>query len=255
MYPALLNQLISVYHIKAYIFDDEIIVTGANLDDFYFSNRLDRYFVIKGKKLINAVINRVFLNKEMKTLKDITIRHENKIMKQSPDIDITNEEDIAGRHRDDDGDNEIIKQSPDISRTREVDIAGRHEDGNNEFMNQGLKQDQHFSRDDELTQKSEVFKDQNYFIPDKVVCVPFTEDQEHEIMKIVLSQKYLSLYITTPYLNFPNYFLELINNRQFYLCVPSPETNTFKDSGWINKIITAVFNYASYYFCTKNSTT
>lgn len=36
---------------KLYIFDDTLVITGANLSNDYFTNRQDRYYVIKDKKL------------------------------------------------------------------------------------------------------------------------------------------------------------------------------------------------------------
>ncbi len=37
-------------HIKAYIFDDTVILSGANLSEDYFTNRQDRYIVIRNEK-------------------------------------------------------------------------------------------------------------------------------------------------------------------------------------------------------------
>ena len=42
-----LNELLGVYHIKYYLFDDNVIISGANLADHYFENRRDRYVLIK----------------------------------------------------------------------------------------------------------------------------------------------------------------------------------------------------------------
>lgn len=36
---------------KLYIFDDTLVISGANLSNDYFTNRQDRYYVIKDKKL------------------------------------------------------------------------------------------------------------------------------------------------------------------------------------------------------------
>lgn len=42
-----LSELFGVHHIKAQIFDDTVILTGANLSETYFTNRKDWYFVIE----------------------------------------------------------------------------------------------------------------------------------------------------------------------------------------------------------------
>ncbi|WUR02280.1 CDP-diacylglycerol--glycerol-3-phosphate 3-phosphatidyltransferase [Vairimorpha necatrix] len=46
-----LKEISAQFHSKLYMFDDEIILTGANLEDYYFKNRLDRYFIIKNRAL------------------------------------------------------------------------------------------------------------------------------------------------------------------------------------------------------------
>ncbi|ORY07101.1 mitochondrial CDP-diacylglycerol--glycerol-3-phosphate 3-phosphatidyltransferase [Basidiobolus meristosporus CBS 931.73] len=45
--PARFNEGIGVMHLKAYIFDDEVILSGANLSRDYFTNRQDRYIHFK----------------------------------------------------------------------------------------------------------------------------------------------------------------------------------------------------------------
>ncbi|KAL1497729.1 hypothetical protein ABEB36_008637 [Hypothenemus hampei] len=49
--PNRYNELIGLQHMKLYIFDDTLIISGANLSNDYFTNRQDRYFLIKDKKL------------------------------------------------------------------------------------------------------------------------------------------------------------------------------------------------------------
>ncbi|RWS11135.1 CDP-diacylglycerol--glycerol-3-phosphate 3-phosphatidyltransferase-like protein, partial [Dinothrombium tinctorium] len=39
-----LNEIISVQHIKCFIFDNNLVISGANLSQNYFTNRQDRYF-------------------------------------------------------------------------------------------------------------------------------------------------------------------------------------------------------------------
>ena len=43
--PSPLDEVAGVFHIKAYIIDDQLILTGANLSEEYFSDRQDRYIV------------------------------------------------------------------------------------------------------------------------------------------------------------------------------------------------------------------
>ncbi|XP_072044367.1 CDP-diacylglycerol--glycerol-3-phosphate 3-phosphatidyltransferase, mitochondrial-like [Amphiura filiformis] len=45
--PERYNEIIGLSHIKAYIFDDTVIMSGANLSESYFTNRQDRYIMVK----------------------------------------------------------------------------------------------------------------------------------------------------------------------------------------------------------------
>lgn len=41
------NEIIELQHMKCFIFDDDIIISGANLSESYFTNRDDRYILVK----------------------------------------------------------------------------------------------------------------------------------------------------------------------------------------------------------------
>lgn len=51
--PARWNELIGLQHMKIYLFDDTVIISGANLSNDYFTNRQDRYIEIEDHKLAN----------------------------------------------------------------------------------------------------------------------------------------------------------------------------------------------------------
>ncbi|KAG8129169.1 hypothetical protein E2320_015837, partial [Naja naja] len=61
--PERFNETIGLQHIKVYLFDDNVILSGANLSDSYFSNRQDRYVFLQDSpeiadfftELVNAV--------------------------------------------------------------------------------------------------------------------------------------------------------------------------------------------------------
>jgi len=56
--PERVNEIIGLQHMKFYIFDDSIIISGANLSDTYFTNRQDRYVVIENcPKLIDFFVS------------------------------------------------------------------------------------------------------------------------------------------------------------------------------------------------------
>ncbi|KAI5065242.1 hypothetical protein GOP47_0019937 [Adiantum capillus-veneris] len=45
--PSRLNEIVGVCHMKAYIFDNHVLMSGANLSSSYFTNRQDRYILIR----------------------------------------------------------------------------------------------------------------------------------------------------------------------------------------------------------------
>ncbi|KAM4692459.1 CDP-diacylglycerol--glycerol-3-phosphate 3-phosphatidyltransferase, mitochondrial isoform 1-T2 [Rhinophrynus dorsalis] len=48
--PERFNETIGLQHMKVYLFDDNVILSGANLSDSYFVNRQDRYVLLQGCK-------------------------------------------------------------------------------------------------------------------------------------------------------------------------------------------------------------
>lgn len=49
--PSPFNETLGVFHIKAYLFDQRVIMTGANLSADYFTHRQDRYVMISSAAL------------------------------------------------------------------------------------------------------------------------------------------------------------------------------------------------------------
>lgn len=62
LFPKLIQEMFSVLHSKIYIFDDTVMLTGANLDGSYFTDRLDRYIVFKSQKVSQYLIGEYFMN-------------------------------------------------------------------------------------------------------------------------------------------------------------------------------------------------
>ncbi|XP_034180645.1 phosphatidylglycerophosphate synthase 1 [Osmia lignaria lignaria] len=48
--PDRVNELVGIQHMKLYMIDNDIIISGANLSNDYFTNRQDRYFLIEDCK-------------------------------------------------------------------------------------------------------------------------------------------------------------------------------------------------------------
>jgi CDP-diacylglycerol--glycerol-3-phosphate 3-phosphatidyltransferase len=49
------SEILGVMHMKAYLFDDRVIVSGANLNEQYFTTRQDRYMSLEDSQLADVV--------------------------------------------------------------------------------------------------------------------------------------------------------------------------------------------------------
>lgn len=57
--PARWNETVGLSHLKVYLFDDTLILSGANLSDQYFRNRQDRYVVFRNCPHLSDYFSRV----------------------------------------------------------------------------------------------------------------------------------------------------------------------------------------------------
>ncbi|KAH6942090.1 hypothetical protein HPB50_000665 [Hyalomma asiaticum] len=57
--PARWNETLGLSHLKVYLFDDTLILSGANLSDQYFRNRQDRYVVFRDCPHLSDYFSRV----------------------------------------------------------------------------------------------------------------------------------------------------------------------------------------------------
>ncbi|KAJ1731599.1 CDP-diacylglycerol--glycerol-3-phosphate 3-phosphatidyltransferase, partial [Coemansia biformis] len=58
-WPQRYNEAFGLQHIKAYVFDDSVIISGANLSRDYFTNRQDRYMRIKDRPFADYFVGLV----------------------------------------------------------------------------------------------------------------------------------------------------------------------------------------------------
>ncbi|KAG0439083.1 CDP-diacylglycerol--glycerol-3-phosphate 3-phosphatidyltransferase [Dictyocoela muelleri] len=58
--PPMLKQIMCVLHKKVYVFDDIVILTGANLSEKYFSETYDRYYEVKSPELASYLVYKHF---------------------------------------------------------------------------------------------------------------------------------------------------------------------------------------------------
>ncbi|KAJ2081668.1 CDP-diacylglycerol--glycerol-3-phosphate 3-phosphatidyltransferase [Coemansia sp. RSA 988] len=85
-WPQRYNEAFGLQHIKGYIFDDDIIISGANLSRDYFTNRQDRYMRISDRRFVDYFVGlidaigqfsfKVAVGNRMQTLKNVNYRLE-----------------------------------------------------------------------------------------------------------------------------------------------------------------------------------
>ena len=69
--PQRFNEALGVQHIKAYIFDNDLIISGCNLSELYFTHRQDRYLLLRDTpsliQYVDDVVKTVCLHSERVT--------------------------------------------------------------------------------------------------------------------------------------------------------------------------------------------
>lgn len=53
------NEIVSLQHIKVYLFDNDFIISGANLNEQYFTNRQDRYIYVRNCPQLGDYLERL----------------------------------------------------------------------------------------------------------------------------------------------------------------------------------------------------
>lgn len=155
MLPASLKEALYVFHDKIYVFDDEVIITGANLYDDFFQNKRDRYYLIRNKHLADFAIDHIF-----------------------------------------------------------------------------KKSNRHFTEDS--PSNSGVF----------TKIFHFSHQDEIEVLRTVFSGKYEDVYISTPYMNFPQEYIDILKGHELEIFTVSPECQKFSHHGIVGKVVPNVYAYS-----------
>ncbi|XP_046579098.1 CDP-diacylglycerol--glycerol-3-phosphate 3-phosphatidyltransferase, mitochondrial-like isoform X1 [Haliotis rubra] len=91
--PERFNETIGLTHLKVYLFDDSVIISGANLSDNYFTNRQDRYVLFNDSKSLAD-----FFDNLVKTVGNLSFK-----MKHDNTLALADEESIHPFKDKDDG--------------------------------------------------------------------------------------------------------------------------------------------------------
>jgi CDP-diacylglycerol--glycerol-3-phosphate 3-phosphatidyltransferase len=55
--PSRIREMLGTQHMKYLVVDDTVVITGANLSKIYFTNRQDRYCIVKNEELANSLMS------------------------------------------------------------------------------------------------------------------------------------------------------------------------------------------------------
>ncbi|KAJ7531799.1 hypothetical protein O6H91_14G058900 [Diphasiastrum complanatum] len=125
--PARWNEVVGVCHIKAYIFDDNVLISGANLSSSYFTNRQDRYIWIhQSSELADYLCNLVSTVANF----SYSLRDESKVFANPSLVDPIYEP-KAYKDRLAEAVNKLISLQPDMepSRRKQNKINGKDDSG------------------------------------------------------------------------------------------------------------------------------
>jgi CDP-diacylglycerol--glycerol-3-phosphate 3-phosphatidyltransferase len=117
--PQRINEIVGTQHMKLFISDDTVLMTGANLSDIYFTNRQDRYLVVRNRELADELCV-VIKNKESesKFSKDnISFSTQRGFLHESDQTTISLLTELLNHNR---GNVEVILSSPYLNISRDI---------------------------------------------------------------------------------------------------------------------------------------
>uniref|UniRef100_A0A673BTK4 CDP-diacylglycerol--glycerol-3-phosphate 3-phosphatidyltransferase n=1 Tax=Sphaeramia orbicularis TaxID=375764 RepID=A0A673BTK4_9TELE len=127
--PQRFNETIGVQHIKAYLFDDSIIISGANLSDSYFTNRQDRYVLLENCREVAD-----FFSELVDAVGDVSLQLQ-------PDDSVTMMEGMVHPYKGNRQDFSAVarKRIMEVLNTAQIrqQLSGRSEDSEDEGMSEG----------------------------------------------------------------------------------------------------------------------
>ncbi|KAK0411211.1 hypothetical protein QR680_005542 [Steinernema hermaphroditum] len=89
------NEIIGLQHMKIYVFDDDVLISGANLSETYFTDRQDRYVLIKNNPTLAG-----FFQELISAVASCSFRlHDGGILKLHEDCSVHPYEGVANEYR------------------------------------------------------------------------------------------------------------------------------------------------------------
>ncbi|KAI6189933.1 CDP-diacylglycerol--glycerol-3-phosphate 3-phosphatidyltransferase [Aphelenchoides bicaudatus] len=211
--PERVNEIVGLQHMKFYIIDNCIILSGANLSDSYFTNRQDRYVVIEDcPKLIEFFVS-VFEAVASCSVKLIS-----------------------------DGELRILPEIHEFPFHDDVDTFCQNFRSKIESALKNLE-----------TLQSDPTKAENTMIYPFLQMGPFQIQQEEQFLDRLLKNESsdIDVCFSTGYFNFHDTYADsMLNNSRFPISIllASPQANGFYGASGISGSIPALYVYLSMLF-------
>jgi len=238
--PDILNELLSVYHEKIYVFDDEVCISGANLDDAYFVDRIDRYYIIKSKRLATDILN------------ELSEKHRYSPILESCNISMPLKYQSVNKFCE-----ESSSSCASPSGAGTLPSSAGHTGGKD--STDGKDSHANLNKNGVASNSIETAPQQSsssIFAPQqststvsakKTLIFKFSEFQEIEIMEKILKSPHNEIYIATAYINFPWLHISLLRKEpNLSIYVTSPSCNTFHNFSFLGMLITHTYAYSAY---------
>uniref|UniRef100_A0A8C8S5M5 CDP-diacylglycerol--glycerol-3-phosphate 3-phosphatidyltransferase n=1 Tax=Pelusios castaneus TaxID=367368 RepID=A0A8C8S5M5_9SAUR len=236
--PERFNETIGLQHIKVYLFDDNLILSGANLSDSYFTNRQDRYVFLQDSPEIAD-----FFTELVGAISDVSLQ-----LQQDDTVQV-----MEGMVHPYQGDKLAYCEAAN-RRVMEVIHSAR--------IRQELLHSQTFhSRRSEgnlllLQQDPNAGGEQNQeldtWIYPLIQMKPFGIQIDERVTEMLMTEaeRGARIYLTTGYFNLTQAYMDLVlgTRAEYQILLASPEVNGFFGAQGVAGAIPAAYVYIAHQF-------
>ncbi|KYO41014.1 CDP-diacylglycerol--glycerol-3-phosphate 3-phosphatidyltransferase, mitochondrial isoform B [Alligator mississippiensis] len=234
--PERFNETIGLQHIKVYLFDDNVILSGANLSDSYFTNRQDRYILLRDSPEIAD-----FFTELVNAIGDVSLQ-----LQEDDTVQM-----IEGMVHPYQGDkitycemaNKRVMEVINSARTRQEFLHAE-----TFHSSQG---DHCFSQQD-LYASGDVKPKPDTWVYPLIQMKPFGIQIDEMVTETLLTEaeRGARVYLTTGYFNLTQAYMDLIlgTRAEYQILLASPEVNGFFGAKGVAGAIPAAYVYIEHQF-------
>uniref|UniRef100_A0A3B4F480 CDP-diacylglycerol--glycerol-3-phosphate 3-phosphatidyltransferase n=1 Tax=Pundamilia nyererei TaxID=303518 RepID=A0A3B4F480_9CICH len=221
--PQRFNETIGVQHIKVYLFDDSIIISGANLSDSYFTNRQDRYVLLENCREVAD-----FFSDLVEAVGDVSLQLQ-------PDDSVTMLEDMVHPYK---GNRQDFSA---VARKRIMEVV------NSAHIRQRLLNQSEDSEDEGM---SEVEEDTWVFPLVQMKPLGIRVDEQVTQRLLTDAGPESTVFLTSGYFNLTRAYMRLVlkAGASYRILTASPEVNGFFGAKGIAGAIPAAYTHIARQF-------